>query len=305
MRSLGWLALSVLGCGAPLGLYPYATGGAYYAASNRQPTNPGYQQQQQGPQQAPEPIAPAPPAQVQAVAIFDPPPGPITDSCAELLNRRMAVRQAALALQPPNPSFVRKTDDGIRAVWAACQDRYLAQHTAPPEISPSQDGAEFAPEPEPPAAPVAPPPPAAAPAPPEESQAPPPREVKLTAAQRQAAAEREAKRKEERAKKKAEKTEHDRQEALASENAAAAYCGNRPDRSAWDGLYDGLERYFKSIANDPDSVDFAGCTDMVLKGLPVCWLTKCNVRAKNPFGAKILRTMTFSKSVSGWQAYEK
>src|SRR5262249_25966059 len=140
----------------------------------------------------------------------------------------------------------------------------------------------------------------------------PPPPVKLSPAQRKAAAEREArrkqlaeereaKRKDDRAKRKAEKEERERQATAAAEEVAQAYCGPEPERSAWDGTYLGVERYFKEIANDPDSVDFAGCAGMIRKGPPACWVTACNVRAKNGFGAKILQTIVFSKSSRGWK----
>ena len=79
------------------------------------------------------------------------------------------------------------------------------------------------------------------------------------------------------------------------------YCGPRPERSAWDDIYQGVERYFNEIANNPDSVAFAECAGVIRTGPPTCWVTACNVRAKNGFGAKMLKTITFAKSSRGWK----
>jgi hypothetical protein len=234
--------------------------------------------------------------------------------------------------QPPNPAWIKRADDGVRAVWSACQDRYLAERhpelgedpwaneantTAAPASNTLAQASNTSPAPETPAqaepvadVPAPEPAPAAEPAAQPPQEQPPP--VKLTPAQRKAAAEREAKRKqmaeereakrkEDRAKRKADKEEKERQATAAAEEVERAYCGPEPERSAWDGTYDGVERYFKEIANDPDSVDFSGCTGMTLRGPPACWVTVCNVRAKNAFGAKILKQVIFAKSTRGWK----
>jgi hypothetical protein len=318
---VGSLSMGTVAACAPVGMLPYAAGGAYYAASaaNTRPAAPPPtypRTSYPSPAYQPPPSAPAPP--VQTVAIFDPPPGPITDSCGPPLERRLAARQAILNQQPADPALIKRADEGVRAVWAACQDKYLEERMpkdAPPPWAdpwapaPSAAGAPSvqeaavaaseAPPPEEPAAPQVEPPEQQQP--PEQAPAEQPRPVKLSPAQRKAAAEREAKRKEELAKKKAEKAERRRQAAEAAEAAARAYCGSQPDRSAWDGTYDGLPRFFERSAHDPDSVDFDGCTPIKLKGAPTCWVTICNVRAKNAFGAKVLSTYAFGKSSRGWK----
>jgi hypothetical protein len=106
-------------------------------------------------------------------------------------------------------------------------------------------------------------------------------------------AEREAKRIEREAK--------DRELAAAVAKASEAFCGPAPERRAWNGIYMGLERAFKEIANDPDSIDFVSCTELAKKNPPACWITACDVRGKNIFGAKILRSMAFSKNHLGWR----
>jgi hypothetical protein len=253
-----------------------------------------------------------------------------------MLQRRLAARQQVMSYQPPNPALIKRADDGVRAVWSACQDHYLASRH--PELgedpwatdskaatAPASETSAAAPAPTSdapptsdavaPAEPVADatwPEPARELEPATEPSAEPPPPAKLSPAQRKAAAEREAKRKqlteereakrkEDRAKRKAEKEERERQATAAAEEVSKAYCGPEPERSAWDGIYEGVERYFKEIANDPDSVDFAGCTGVIRKGPPACWVTACNVRAKNAFGAKILKAVVFAKSSRGWK----
>lgn len=78
-------------------------------------------------------------------------------------------------------------------------------------------------------------------------------------------------------------------------------CGPLPKPSAWDGIPRGLKRYFERRANDPDSVEFVGCTDVAKNDPPRCWMVTCDVRAKNAFGAKILRRFVFRKNATDWE----
>jgi hypothetical protein len=325
------LALLGLCSCAPLVRAPYYAPTAYQAAPVYQPA-PAYQPRpvyQPAPppyyygQQPSQPAAP--------MELFDPPPGPITDFCASELQERMAVRNALIAKGTMQP-YIADADRKVRRTWEVCQKQYLTAlekranlnspaATLPPQAE--QPIGEAAAQPDAGSSqPIDPAPPLAEAAGAPAVQSPPPspagdqataapHPVKLTAAQRKAAAEREEKRKAEaaereekrkaeRAAKKAEKEERARQAKAAAEELVRAYCGPEPERSAWDGIYIGVERYFKKIANDPDSVEFTGCTPAVLKGPPRCWVTECGVRAKNAFGAKILRALTFGKNSDGW-----
>jgi hypothetical protein len=351
LRTLAWkpaktaaasvLVLLALGGCSPLLRAPYYAPTAYEGAAVYQPP-PAYQQ---APVYQPAPASSRPyyygqqpPHQPAPAALFEPPPGPITDFCASELQERLATRNALIAKGAVQP-YITAADRKVRRTWDVCQKQYLlalekranAHPSAEPVPAPTppqadQPVAEAAQpdggsaqqiDPSPPVAEGAADQPAPSPPPPEpeahaaDQATAAPRPVKLTPAQRKAVAEREEKRKAEvaereekrraeRAAKKAEKEERVRQAKAAAEELVRAYCGPEPERSAWDGTYEGVERYFKKIANDPDSVDFAGCTPMVLKGPPKCWVTVCNVRAKNGFGAKILRALAFSKSSEGW-----
>jgi hypothetical protein len=86
--------------------------------------------------------------------------------------------------------------------------------------------------------------------------------------------------------------------------ADEAFCGPRPEK-AWDSYIE-AEDAFKKIANDPGSVDFTACADAVRKPMPLCWSVLCDVRAKNMFGALILRRVGFSASAAGgWRILAK
>lgn len=134
-------------------------------------------------------------------------------------------------------------------------------------------------------------------------EAPPPlKPRKISAAEREAVASRKKEREERTAAAKAANTERERQARAAAEEAEATFCGEAPTRSAWDGVYSGLKDAVKSAANDPDSVEFVGCTDLVKKHALACWVTVCRFRAKNAFGAKVLATKAFSKTHLGWSS---
>lgn len=75
-------------------------------------------------------------------------------------------------------------------------------------------------------------------------------------------------------------------------------CGERPTLSAWDGEVIGLERHIKETANDPDSIDVEKCTAPRMTDKR-CWVSTCNVRGKNAFGALILLRKTYSFSKLG------
>jgi hypothetical protein len=85
------------------------------------------------------------------------------------------------------------------------------------------------------------------------------------------------------------------QEAQAKITAAAQAqdrrIGKEPVASAWDGHYYEVERYLEKHLNDPDSLDWEGCT----KAAPTQkgWVTRCEYRAKNGFGALIKQNTIF------------
>ena len=137
--------------------------------------------------------------------------------------------------------------------------------------------------------------------------APEPHEVvkaephRLTAAERKSIAEKKAVRETKRAEQKAKKEAESKALDQIVEKTTAEYCGDPPVRSAWDGTYSELKRLYKDDADDPDSVDFVGCTEPEKRGPPLCWLIVCRLRENNRFGAKILLTKAFQKNTRGWR----
>lgn len=89
-------------------------------------------------------------------------------------------------------------------------------------------------------------------------------------------------------------------EERAKEAAFAALCGEAPMISPWDGELVGLERVLKETANDPDSIDVEKCTNPKLTTTH-CWVSTCNVRGKNAFGALILLDKTYAHSKLGFE----
>jgi len=83
--------------------------------------------------------------------------------------------------------------------------------------------------------------------------------------------------------------------ARVAEQAYAKLCGEAPSISSWDGAWTGLESTIKESANDPSSIDVSNCTQPILTK-DKCWLSTCNVRGKNGFGALILQRQTWSYS---------
>jgi hypothetical protein len=127
---------------------------------------------------------------------------------------------------------------------------------------------------------------------------PPP--SKLTASERKTAAKAKADREAKRAAIRTAKDAREKEIAAAVTAAKDSMCGPAPKISGWDDLPVGLKSYFKDMANDPDSVEFLACTEPALRNPPLCWATACRVRAKNGFGAKVLRNMVFGKNHLGW-----
>lgn len=74
--------------------------------------------------------------------------------------------------------------------------------------------------------------------------------------------------------------------------AQARICGGIPALSTWDGEVIGAERHLKQSAHDPSSIDVADCSEPQLTK-DRCWLTTCNVRGRNTYGALVLSRWRF------------
>jgi hypothetical protein len=295
---------------------------------------PYYPQPVYQPQPTPPPPAPyyatrpAAPYYSPPPSLFEPPPGPITDSCFPELQNRLEARQRVLALGAAGQQYLPLDDLKVRRTWEACQRQYLAAlekraNANPPGETPTTTPP--APEPPPTTAVAAEPAVDAPPAPPDQvpaaanadaptvatnptptETAPPPKAAepkprKLSAADRQAIADRKAKQEAERAQKKAAKEALKQEAKQAVEQIRNEYCGEAPTKSAWSGIYHGLEDFFKESANDPDSIKFSACSDAVEKNPPACWIVVCDVRGKNRLGALVLDRYAFGKSTRGWR----
>lgn len=81
--------------------------------------------------------------------------------------------------------------------------------------------------------------------------------------------------------------------------ARVALCGEAaPLVGGFDGELVGAERFVARAAHDPDSVDVENCTPPVLT-TDACWISVCDVRAKNAFGALVLNRYRFSVGRAG------
>ncbi len=98
--------------------------------------------------------------------------------------------------------------------------------------------------------------------------------------------------------KKAERIVTKYEKEKAAMEAYLALCGKEPVCGGWDGECVGIESALKSVAHDPSSIDVELCSDPVLT-TKHCWVTTCNVRGKNAFGALILNRKRFSMSKIG------
>ena len=103
-----------------------------------------------------------------------------------------------------------------------------------------------------------------------------------------------------------QRVEADRRRAQEAEDGAyAAACGKKPAIGGWDGELVGLESALQRTAHDPDSIDVENCTDPVLTSRN-CWVSTCDVRGRNAFGAKVLQRKTFSySSATGYQTLDE
>jgi len=71
--------------------------------------------------------------------------------------------------------------------------------------------------------------------------------------------------------------------------------GNRPENSAWDGSVRAADRYLKDTLNDYSSAEYISWTKVakIYIGKEPFWVTRAKIRAKNGFGAFIVKDITF------------
>jgi len=82
---------------------------------------------------------------------------------------------------------------------------------------------------------------------------------------------------------------------LAAELAWEVYkeqCGAPPRRSAWDNSISVVHEFVKTMANDPSSIEFIGCSEPFLEKKN-CYRTVCVFRGKNVFGGTVVNSKTF------------
>lgn len=96
----------------------------------------------------------------------------------------------------------------------------------------------------------------------------------------------------------ARRSNHSRAERLRRQRvehaARMAVCGEAPTVSAWDGELIGAERIMRSSAHDPDSIDVENCSPPALAvSRNYCWLSTCDVRGRNLFGAMVRNRIQF------------
>ena len=71
--------------------------------------------------------------------------------------------------------------------------------------------------------------------------------------------------------------------------------GQKPENSGWNGKVACVDRYLKTTLNDYDSseyMEWSPVTKVELKGEPY-WAVKLKLRAKNAFGAYIVKDVAF------------
>lgn len=91
----------------------------------------------------------------------------------------------------------------------------------------------------------------------------------------------------------------EKSEKIKSEDAKAraeeAILGPKPEGSAWNGTVAPVDRYLKRTLNDYDSSEYVEWSQVIKsewKGKPA-WAVKLKLRAKNAFGAKIIKDVIF------------
>lgn len=97
---------------------------------------------------------------------------------------------------------------------------------------------------------------------------------------------------------KAKQAQVARQEAMDAKEQAATQrlisrCGEAPIVGGFHAELSGAESFVQRSAHDPDSIDVSNCTAPELYET-ACWVSDCDVRGKNAFGATVLTHMRFS-----------
>lgn len=71
--------------------------------------------------------------------------------------------------------------------------------------------------------------------------------------------------------------------------------GEKPENSPWDGSVRPAEKYLKEVLNDYDSSEYLGWSQVskIYIGKEPYWGTKVKLRAKNAFGAFIVKEIVF------------
>lgn len=91
----------------------------------------------------------------------------------------------------------------------------------------------------------------------------------------------------------AAEAEHARNlKAIALRKKRVDRVGEPPVPSAWDGTYHEVERYLKSVANDPDSIEMNRCTKAVYS--EEGWIVACEFFGRNAFNAKLRKQAWFT-----------
>ncbi len=75
-------------------------------------------------------------------------------------------------------------------------------------------------------------------------------------------------------------------------------CGPVPDMGGGEAELAGAEDFIKRTAHDPSSVEVENCSPPVLTAR-ACWLSTCDVRQNNEFGADTLVLYEFSVGRAG------
>lgn len=288
MPTAALVALTVLASGCAGAVYPAISGGlAMTPGFTRAPVPP-----------APPPVSPrSPPPEI--------PTEGISESCRQTLHSRGFARDSQIR----NGGSPEAIDQGTRMQIQACQDSFARQQAAEASSQAAiqryqvetEERRRVAAEREASIAAAQHPLPTAAVAPTPPPDDPGASEFRLPPVERQRRAAVRAAKQAEKVKRAREDAEAEKAWAEAQARADEAFCGEPPKRSGWDGIWVGLERSFKKVAHDPDSIEFTSCGDLVKRKRPSCWVTVCSVRGKNMMGNKILADKVFGKAADGWR----
>jgi hypothetical protein len=82
------------------------------------------------------------------------------------------------------------------------------------------------------------------------------------------------------------------------QQAYESVCGPKPGLNRGDNAWAVLQTTLEQNANDPDSIEIVSCSPPVLTE-KICWATRCNIRGKNAFGARVLNQKWYAFSRLG------